>query len=237
MRTFIGGTLGTALIALLLFPAPASASPSEHLNWGQELTSSDTSCPKGERLINVMQRVVDDLDSGFGSNSHGYPWWATSEYVRQITVVKTADNGTEPDEFCAKVKYQGSFDSVAGDSPGCNDGGDGTCDDNNAEDTIGDNVTGTFQGGYTATFSGTFTPGSTRTKGNIGTTDYECQPNAPRSGCTGYVDWTALYFNNDADEAGVDNFTFTWWGWVYHAGKNGSWVNAADGSTGDITGY
>ena len=26
-----------------------------------------------------------------------------------------------------------------------------------------------------------------------------------------------------------------WWGWVYHAGSNGSWVNAVSGNSGDIT--
>ena len=38
-------------------------------------------------------------------------------------------------------------------------------------------------------------------------------------------------------------FTLEWWGWVYHGGSNGPWVNACDpsegpeceGSSGDIT--
>jgi hypothetical protein len=37
-----------------------------------------------------------------------------------------------------------------------------------------------------------------------------------------------------------DEYTYsmTWWGYVYHAGKNGTWVNAADppGNQGNITG-
>jgi hypothetical protein len=43
--------------------------------------------------------------------------------------------------------------------------------------------------------------------------------------------WRSDYFT------GVSGFAFDeWWGWVYHAGNNGSWVNAIDGNEGNITG-
>jgi hypothetical protein len=45
------------------------------------------------------------------------------------------------------------------------------------------------------------------------------------------VSWPSLFFDN---VAGFD--IGDWWGWIYHAGNNGSWANAATGNTGDITG-
>ena len=26
-----------------------------------------------------------------------------------------------------------------------------------------------------------------------------------------------------------------WWGWIYHGGNNGAWVNSSAGNQGDIT--
>jgi hypothetical protein len=46
-----------------------------------------------------------------------------------------------------------------------------------------------------------------------------------------YVDWTTQFFTG-----GVSGFNQVWWGWVYHAGNNGNWVNALSGNFGDITG-
>ena len=40
--------------------------------------------------------------------------------------------------------------------------------------------------------------------------------------------WVGQYF-----ESGY-NFTYEWWGWIYHAGKHGTWVNSIDGNSGDI---
>ncbi len=193
------------LTAAAVVASSANANPSEkHLNWGQSLSASDTACPAGPPLINVNQKISNDIDLGVLGN-----YWAYDEIVRHITVVSLGSNN-----YCASVQYQGSFTTVNGSSPG----GTGT---------IADGVIGTFQGGYTADFTGTFNP-TVKTKGSIGTVDYAC--NASTGICPGYVDWTTQFFT------GVGGFNQVWWGWVYHAGNNGNWVNALSGNSGDITG-
>jgi hypothetical protein len=183
-----------------------NANPTEaHLNWGQSLSASDTACPAGSPLINVNQKIFNDIDSGVLGN-----YWAYDDIVRHITVVSLGGNN-----YCASVQYQGSFTTVSGFSPG----GTGT---------VAAGVIGTFQGGYTALLTGTFNP-AVKTKGSIGTVDYEC--NASTGICPGYVDWTTQFFTG-----GASGFNQVWWGWVYHAGNNGNWVNALSGNFGDITG-
>lgn len=206
--TVLSATVALLGAATLASPA-ARAVPSEHLDWGQELAASETSCPAGQAVINVVHKVINDMDSGTGGN-----FWAFDEYVRQIEVVQTGDR-----TFCASVRYQGNFETVAGPSPQ-NTG------------NVGDGVVGTFQGGYTATITGTLSP-TDRTKGSLGTFDYQCDPftgPGDRSTCTGLFNWLDAYF------AAGWGFVYEWWGWVYHAGNNGSWVNAASGNSGDITG-
>jgi len=191
----------------LLIPVVGFAAPHEHLNWGSQ--TSQAQCGPGPLVINVVQKVVNDDDSGVGGNA-----WAKDDFVRQIQVVQTGV-GT----FCATVSYQGTFTTLAGLSPQ-NTG------------TIAAGVLGAFQGGYISNFTATLSANPTaRRQGNIGTYDYQCDGSF---NCPGYVDWTTLYFNNGAGAA-VD---FGWWGWVYHAGNNGSWVNeiAPPGNSGDITG-
>jgi hypothetical protein len=44
------------------------------------------------------------------------------------------------------------------------------------------------------------------------------------------IDWLTLYFSS------TSGFNLDWWGWIYHSGSNGTWVNAISSSSGDITG-
>jgi len=191
--------------AMLLSPA-ASATPSEHLNWGQNLAATETACPSGKPLVNVNQKVINDIDSAVGG---GY--WAYDEEVRHITIV-----ALDATHYCATVSYQGSFESTGFKSPAGNAG------------ALAAGVVGTYQGGYTATFTASGMVSGARTKGSLGTFDYQCV--ATTGACPGYVSWLSLFFT------GVANFDQPWWGWVYHAGNNGSWVNATNGNSGDITG-
>ncbi len=211
-------------VLLVLISGAASAAPNEHLGWGQQLHATETACPPGDQVLNVSYKIVNSLDSGTGINDAGAPWWAVIDYVLQVKVHRTGRN-----TFCATVKTEGSFASVGGDGPGCaNDASCGTL-----AGRLEPGVVGTFQGGYTETFGGTFTPGSQRTKGSLGTFDQACDPTQASGGCTGagVTRWLGLYFS------GVTGFDFDeWWGWVYHAGHNGSWVNAIDGNQGNITG-
>ena len=120
-------TITALLLALPLFTAFAA----ERLDWGAQLHSGPQACPNGRVIVNAVQKVVNSVDSGTTRAV-----WAFDDYVRQIQVVDTGSG------FCATVKYQGSFTSIAGDSPGAgyNTGG-----------TIGDGVVGTFEGGYIST--------------------------------------------------------------------------------------
>jgi len=196
--------LSVAVLALL-FAGQVAATP--HLDWGSQVSAAQCNMGGAKLVINVVQQVTNDADSGVAGNV-----WAFDSFNRQIQVWQLTD-GT----FCANLKYQGSFVTNAGTSPG----GTGT---------VGAGVMGTFEGGYTTgVFSATLTPGNNRTKGSIGTADYGCDVNY---NCPGYVNWTTRYFNSGA---GVSLPT-TWWGWTYHAGDNGAWVNASSGNSGDITG-
>lgn len=184
---------------------PALAAP-QTLNWGAQVNSAQ--CAKiGEPIINVMQKVVNDVDSGEGGN-----YWAFDTLIRRIQVWSTGIT----DEYCATVSYQGKFAGQAGqNTPG-----------NTSVFTF--NVSGTFEGGYRSTiFTGTLlsTP-LWPTRGSVGTTDYQCDI---AGNCPGYVSWIDQYFSTTA------GFDFAWWGWIYQGGKNGTWVNSVDGNSGDIT--
>jgi hypothetical protein len=160
----------------------------------------------GTEIIDVAQTVLNDADSGFGGNA-----WAVDNYTRHIKVFQLLD-GT----FCATTHYEGTFTTNAGTSP-------------SGSSTVSPGITGTIIGGYRATqFSGTLLASPPYpTHGNIGTFDYMCDLTFT---CPGYVDWLTLYFSS------TSGFNLDWWGWIYHGGSNGTWVNASTGSTGDITG-
>jgi hypothetical protein len=212
-----------AVVAGFLFMSGQTiAGPANNLNWGYQLNASETACPSGDKVLNVVRKVINSLDSGTGANDNGFVWWAYIDYVQQIQVIET-----EPGVFCATVKSQGSFESVGGDGPGCVENSNcGT-----PEGRLESGVVGTFQGGMTLSFEGTFNPGSMRTRGSIGTLDHNCDASTAQ-GCDGpgFSAWLDEYFT------GVSNKSYDWWGWVYHAGNNGSWVNKTDGNEGNITG-
>ena len=207
----------------MLISAPSFAAPGSHLDWGYQLNASEGACPPGNEILKVTRKIVNAVDSGTGQNIYGYAWWANTEYVQQISVVEM-----EPGHFCAKVKSQGSFVSVGGDGPGCATDTNDACGDRSG---LAAGVTGTFQGGLINTFEGTFTPGAMRTKGSIGTLDGQCDASTA-AGCPASVfsSWRNQYFS------GATASSLPWWGWVYHAGNNGGWVNGSDGNEGNISG-
>lgn len=188
-----------ALFAVLV--APAFAAPA-HTNYGQNLNASVCNT-KGNPVVNVVYKVVNDADSGVAGNA-----WANDNYTKKVQVWDQKD-GT----FCAVVKYQGQFVTYAGPSP-----------ENTG--TVSAGVKGTFEGGYQAVFDGTLKTG-VQTKGNLGTFDYQCDTSF---NCPGAFSWVSAYFS------GNTTFSQPYWAWNYHAGNNGSWVNASTGNSGDVTG-
>jgi hypothetical protein len=211
------------VVSFLFLSGLAMAAPkgTVHLNWGQYLNSGDTACPSGKPLINVTRKVINSLDSGTGLSDNDNLWWATSEYNQHIKVVETEDG------FCATVTYKGKFESVGGDGPGC--ATDLNC--GTEEGRLAAKVTGTFQGGYTRYLTGEFNP-MLPTRGNLGTVDPNCDAVTGNCDFSGSWDWIDDYFDDGSWGE------LPWWGYVYHAGKNGTWVNADDppGNQGNITG-
>jgi hypothetical protein len=172
----------------------------------------------GKLMVNVVQRVNGDIDSG----NNGY--WATDIYTRHIKVWKLNNTPAEtvttavaePAMYCTVITYNGGFFAQGGKhSPGANN------------ITLPHNIGGSMKGGYRATFTGTFDP-MLATHGSIGNYDYAC--NIDTTNCPGYVDILGQYFGSYTD------FEYGWWGWIYttQGNKHGTWINSVDGSYGDI---
>ena len=136
-------------------------------------------------------------------------YWAFDYYLRQIRVWQTA-----PGTYCAIVTYEGVFQTFPG----------ALSPENGLPFTR--RVVGIFSGGYRATITGTFSPGTNRTRGFLGVKDYQCDTSG---NCANPFKWVDTYF---APSAG---FAYQWWGWEYKAPRHGTWVNASDGNSGDIT--
>lgn len=196
-------TMIVGLAAALMVAAPVSAT-SPALDVAQLRTSA---CGAGTVIVNVLQGVRNDADSGVAGNA-----WANDNYFRNIVVVRKSSS-----TYCAITRYAGGFTTYAGLSPA----GTGTV-------TAG--ISGVMGGGYrTNVFSAaSFTP-SKPVSGYIGTYNYACDP---AFNCPGRVNWTTFYFNSGAGAT----TELDWWGWLYVTRSHGSWLNAVSGNAGDITG-
>lgn len=201
------GVLGVlvGVLSILFVNQQSSARNDNASENGKELTMK--SCDvKGDPIINVTQKILNDADSGQAGN-----YWGFDTIERKIQVWQVSDN-----KYCATVQYEGRFVGIAGQrSPG-NTG------------VLTGSEKGEFKGGYRADITGQLLASpSLPMHGSLGTTDYRCDM---LGNCPGAFSWTDKYFNTSA--AG---FTFSqpWWGWTY---KNGDkvWVNASTGNSGDI---
>lgn len=161
---------------------------------------------KGNPVINITQKVQNDVDSGFGSNAY-FPgqanYWNVESYTRHIKVWSVGEG-----KWCATVAFDGGKFNAFYKQTG--PGGTGL---------IGADINGEMRGGYRATFNGTFSPTDWPTNGNVGTFDYNC---SLLQDCPGAVSWLSKYF------PGYTNFDQPWWGWIYKAGNHGTWINAID---------
>ena len=204
-------------LVLLLGTAAMSLAQTPSLNWGSEVNAAQCPTDDGYRYleINVTREVELDVAPGAGHFDADQvapvppDGWAKREFNQHIQVWKigVVVPPGNAERFCALVRYQGSFLST------------GTSDPNGGA-TLSAGVDGTFEGGYRLVFTAeeNFTQ---RTKGRIETVTVSGGP----------MDWMADYF------ASINNFTPEWWGWVYHGGHNGTWVNAVGGNVqGNISG-
>ena len=120
----------------------------------------------------------------------------------------------EPDaSFCAVVHDTGSFVTFAGTSP-------------SGTSTVSAGIDGVLLGGYVAMIQGSLSASPAYPSGNLGTFDLGCGPTLT---CPG----VRPSFSSYVDVASYDLPT---WGWEYRTPHDGTWVNASDGSGGDITG-
>lgn len=192
--------------------------------------SCGTNAVKGNMLINVTEKVINDADSGQAGN-----YWALDAFFRTIKVWNVGS-----DSYCAVVNYTGTFAAQAGQkSPGTTATTGGIL--------TGDEI-GTFKGGYVAQITGPLDvtdPGNWPLAGkvNLGNpVNYQCVIASDGSAnCPGVVDWTTKYF-----DTGNLSFSFNEnpWGWTY-IGKDaptapdagtpdGVWRNFSTGNSGDI---
>jgi hypothetical protein len=198
------GTLAVLAGLLMMLAGQALAGP------GGDVVGSSPANPglcggnPGSLLVNVVQQVSGDIDTGVTSNS-----WASDTYSRSLQVWQAG-----PDTFCVDVRYLGSFVTVSGPSP-------------QGAAVISAGIAGTFKGGYRGTVQGTLNSNPSKaTKGYIGQIDYGC---AAGGACSNRNSWLTYYFNPGYA------LSYDFWGWVYEAGSNGSWVHASSGNKGDIT--
>jgi hypothetical protein len=163
MRKFI--TLAALVMAAFSITATtALASP------GPVSTGKQACKASGPAVVNVNYTYTSP-DSGLGGND-----WANDTIKRQIQIWKI-DGG-----YCASVKDQGSFVTLAGTSPG-------------ATGTVSAGITGTLKGGYTTTLlTGEFNPNGLATKGNLGSFDHTNRPSFMSYGLSGALaEWGWVY--------------------------------------------
>ena len=181
-------------------------------DWGSHVNASQCPNKVGKPIINITQKVVNDIDSGF----NGY--WAFDNNNRQIQVWKTSTNRT----YCAVVRYEGQFKAKEGQNgPGLG-----------YTTKLAGDEKGTFQGGYIAKIVGDLvTNPDWITNGSIGVYDYNCDIFTKE--CSGRVPWVSVYFSSVNTED-PSQFNQTWWGWIYHGGIYGTWINSINLNFGNI---
>jgi hypothetical protein len=211
-------TLFAALVLTCLSTPLVASAQAPSLNWGSEVNPSRCPTDQGYRYleINVTRKVDGDValrnavDATLGV-------WASREFNQHIQVWHIGVPGEGGGErFCALVRYQGSFTTIDGQSPAGDNPPGGAHD-------IAAGIDGSFEGGYRLVFNADERNSpSQKTKGHIGAFE----------GQIGLYDWLDFYFTNFIINQATD---LEWWGWVYHGGHNGAWVNSIDGDQGDIT--
>ncbi len=166
-------------------------------------TGGDFAKQLGEDACGHGRLVIDVAYTLLNDDDSGYGGnaWAV-DTIRRHVQVRSDSGGT----FCAVARDEGTFVTRAGASP-------------NNTTTIPAGIRGELEGGYVTThFTGTLRSG-VRTHGDLGTFDLKCDGHF---NCPGRFSWAEHFFGTTG---GLD---LAWWGWRYHAGRHGTWVNAVD---------
>ena len=197
--------IAAALVAVLAMALPAgAASPAP--------APRAVQCPKGKLVVNVTEKVANDLGYASYYNDPNGLTFAIQDYNR---LIKAWEVG--PGSYCTEVKYEGSFVTVAGASPGGTD------------PNIAAGITGRLKGSYVATFSLAPNPSPVWSpRGNIGSIDNACNPDT--FDCPGYVNWVAVFFNGYPGDFAFQSHDFQ-----YSTAKNGTFLQHLETFEGDIT--
>ena len=157
----------------------------------------------------MIVNVTYTLTNDFDSGVAGNAW-ANDTVKRHLQIFDLGD-GT----YCAAVNDTGSFVTFPGPSP-----------QNTGAVSAG--IVGVLNGGYiTNDFTGTLVADPAyATHGNLGSFDLACDMSF---NCNGAHPSFLSYVS-------TSGWTQPAWGWTYHTAKNGDWVNAFGGNSGDITG-
>src|SRR3989344_4618866 len=213
-----GGVGALAVVALYALAAGAPGTPSGlssgnaaspevaalRLDFGRNLAAGNCN-GVGEPVVSVTQGIQNTVDSGEAGN-----YWAFDDFNRTIQLWRTSEEGT----YCAVVKYTGNFKGAEGETSPGNTG------------VLEGRERGPIQGGYLAVIAGTLLDEPLwKTRGSVGVVDYACDLDG---NCPGAINWVTQYFENDYV------FQYNWWGWIYRAGGNKTWVNSSNGNSGDV---
>lgn len=171
---------------------------------------SDKACkPEGSHATQLVN-VHYTLVNDYDSGFGGNAW--ANDTIDRHLRIWSLDGGL----FCAQAADHGKFVTFAGISP-------------SGSSTVAAGITGELEGGYASTFfTGTFVPGYA-VRGDLGTFDLMCTPSFS---CPGPHPTPLSYFSSSS------GFDLAQWGWIYHAGKHGTWLNQDDvaaADSGDIT--
>ena len=155
-------------------------------------------------VVDVTQQISNDPDSG---NFGGD--WALDNFSRHIQV------WAESDHYCVQADDSGTFTTFGG--------ANGKSPQSGA--ALPEVVTGTMTGST----HGEITGASLGDAGSWGYTGTAPAQDCGAADCSMTDLWVNNYFSGGNYDYGASG-----WGWTYDGGANGTWINAANGSSGDI---
>jgi hypothetical protein len=147
------------------------------------LAASSPACGGGKPIVSISYGVKNDVDTGSRGNE-----WAHLTYARSVRVWRRGSGA-----FCAVSGYNGTFESIAGPSPG-------------GRWQLPDGVGGTMQATSLTMFRGRFSPGRAPTRGFLGVKGPWEWSNDYFSGVTGFR-YASYTFRYVATQGGTGTWT------------------------------
>lgn len=175
----------------------------------QALQSGTKECKRiGEPVINIDQKIVNDVDEGIAGS-----YWAYDAYDQHIQVWKQGDN-----TYCAELSMDGQYDAQPGKtSPG------------NKQSLLTGREDGSLHADNRIIIHGNLkSEPEWPTTGVVDTQDYQCDLSG---NCPGEENnqWYTKYFENiQQGDPTTERFE-----WTYRNGDT-VWINSSESNSGDI---